>query len=683
MAFDLQGALAAGYSPQEITEELAGKQNFDLQGALSSGYGYDELLPQLAKTADLSWKDALLEGAGNLPSSAGKFLGDLKKMVTSPVQTAKGLGKVLDGYETKLVKNVLPEGAAKAYLNFMGSVGENIAENEPIADTVNKDFANAYGGAENIKRTIATDPVRVLGDASSILTGAGGVLRAGGTMALKATPLVRAGGALSTAGGVVSKAGGMIDPLALGMKVARAPLAIPRAALGKLANVNPEKLAAFERAGIAPPSLGAVSDSGMVQGLEGALEQALPSMGTMQAARIRGQQGLTQAVENAAQRIAGDAPVPRDLESMGRTASESAEASKAKFQDVAGRFEDQVYRLAEQLPAQLDNTMGQIDAGAERFSPTVGADYRQSALSQLGGIVPDWSNNQLNIASLRREAQRVGERMKAAPTANTGGAAQFELKSLYNSLKQDIAASLPDAVRGKVDKYNQWYAGQKSLRNEVDNTFFRGDSEATARAILSAERGQLEKLRRVVGPQGFNQLRAAALEQISRGGGPAGNAGLASPAELLKKLGQGRQSMSGRVQDYLFGGEGQNLRAVAQALAESRLATNTSNTAGALSNLQALGWGAGGLANLPFAASAAGGIYGLGRAVTSPRAIKALGRWGQTPMQLTPSKTPAWMRKGGNAAMRSATPATSVTRGLLDLMEQEEAKKKAKTKDKK
>ena len=49
MAFDIDGARAAGYSDDEIADHLGGQSNFDTAGARKAGYTSAEILAQLTK----------------------------------------------------------------------------------------------------------------------------------------------------------------------------------------------------------------------------------------------------------------------------------------------------------------------------------------------------------------------------------------------------------------------------------------------------------------------------------------------------------------------------------------------------------------------------------------------------------------------------------------------------------
>ena len=124
----------------------------------------------------------------NLGPSAKQFGGDMLHMVLNPVETVETLGKVGAGIAQKLIP---------------GEQGQ-----EAYADAVGGFFAERYGGLDNLKRTMAEDPVGFLADAATVLTG--------GQLALARAPGVA--GQVGRAAGAVSSA---IDPVSATVRGAK------------------------------------------------------------------------------------------------------------------------------------------------------------------------------------------------------------------------------------------------------------------------------------------------------------------------------------------------------------------------------------------------------------------------------------------------------------------------------
>ena len=131
---------------------------------------------------ELSLGEVASQAIGNLPKSALKYAEDLVTPITDPVGTAKGLYS----FTTGLIQLAIP--------------GEQ--PDEKTVKAVGDYFANRYGSLEAFKLAVAEDPVGVVGDVSTVLTG-GGMLAA------------RAPGMVGKAGAALEEAGRKIDPLAV------------------------------------------------------------------------------------------------------------------------------------------------------------------------------------------------------------------------------------------------------------------------------------------------------------------------------------------------------------------------------------------------------------------------------------------------------------------------------------
>lgn len=102
---------------------------------------------------NFTWGQVAREAISNIPSSAMQMASDISSALAHPIQTAKGIGNIGIGAAQKLIP---------------GEQGK-----EQYANQVGEFFKHRYGGVENLKRTIAKDPVGVVSDLSTILTGGG------------------------------------------------------------------------------------------------------------------------------------------------------------------------------------------------------------------------------------------------------------------------------------------------------------------------------------------------------------------------------------------------------------------------------------------------------------------------------------------------------------------------------
>lgn len=108
----------------------------------------------------------------NLPASAQRFasgvVGGLQQLATSPVETVSGLvGGALD-IGAGALQNVLPQNVVDVINKF--DFDPNSAKRAvEMANRAGGAIANRYGSYENVKRTLAEDPVGAAADLSTLL----------------------------------------------------------------------------------------------------------------------------------------------------------------------------------------------------------------------------------------------------------------------------------------------------------------------------------------------------------------------------------------------------------------------------------------------------------------------------------------------------------------------------------
>lgn len=117
-----------------------------------------------------AWADVPVEALGNLPASAGKFVSGLYEAVTSPVQTAQGLLDIGAG----ALQNITPK-VVKDFVNKFETNPEAAQRAVGVANAVGGEYAKRYGSIEGFKEALATDPVGVASDFSTLLSGGAAV----------------------------------------------------------------------------------------------------------------------------------------------------------------------------------------------------------------------------------------------------------------------------------------------------------------------------------------------------------------------------------------------------------------------------------------------------------------------------------------------------------------------------
>jgi hypothetical protein len=142
--------------------------------------------PAMPKREDsLGTGQMFAQALANFPGSAYQLGKSTFEAVTSPIETGK---------------NIAALGSS-----VLGKMGVTDAD-PAMANRVGEFYKDRYGGIENAKRTFADDPAGFLADAATILTGAGGALRA----------VPQAG--VKSAGKVVQKAADVVDPFTVATK---------------------------------------------------------------------------------------------------------------------------------------------------------------------------------------------------------------------------------------------------------------------------------------------------------------------------------------------------------------------------------------------------------------------------------------------------------------------------------
>jgi hypothetical protein len=147
---------------------------------------FDDLIP---RQKERSWVDVPSEALTNIPDSAVQFGKALVSPILHPVETAQQLYNVGYGLASKAA----------------GALGveqdpEEKARDEATTDAIGKHLRDRFGSAEAVKKTLATDPVGAIADASLVLTGGGAAA-------------ARLPGVAGQAGRMTRSVGSAIDPL--------------------------------------------------------------------------------------------------------------------------------------------------------------------------------------------------------------------------------------------------------------------------------------------------------------------------------------------------------------------------------------------------------------------------------------------------------------------------------------
>lgn len=118
------------------------------------------ILSQLEGTSSMGWGEAALKGLFNIPGDILNVSKNIWSAVTNPRQALEALSDVGAG----AVAKILPESAFKTTPEAQATR----ARTEQAAEQFGGAYKEAYGGLENIKRSIAKQPVQTLLDVATV-----------------------------------------------------------------------------------------------------------------------------------------------------------------------------------------------------------------------------------------------------------------------------------------------------------------------------------------------------------------------------------------------------------------------------------------------------------------------------------------------------------------------------------
>lgn len=162
--------------------------------------------------------DVAMQAGKNLIPSAKRFGSDIAGMIAHPIETVQNIGRLGLGVAEKAIPGQQPH--------------------EVYADTLGRYFADRYGGVDNIKRTIAQDPVGFAADVATVLSGgelaaaraAPTIARVAGTAARAVDPINATVRVATGAAKAVGKGAGTLASSALGVSTGAGGEAIRTAA---------------------------------------------------------------------------------------------------------------------------------------------------------------------------------------------------------------------------------------------------------------------------------------------------------------------------------------------------------------------------------------------------------------------------------------------------------------------
>ncbi|AIL98101.1 hypothetical protein [Sinorhizobium meliloti] len=402
-----------------IAEFPAGTPPEIMKAALQKKFGGGQ-----KKNYDLA--DVPGAALSNLGSSAGQALSDIAQPFLHPIDTANAISDIAGGL------------ASKAGI---------MEHDESAADSVGQFFADRYGGMDQLKRTMAEDPVGFLSDVGTILS-AGGLAGA------------RAAGVTGKVAKIAGKAGDIVDPVSLAMKgagvVTRTAGGVTARALGLSTGVGGDAIKEMARAG--------------ATGNRAALEQ------------LRDTAPMTDITDSAHHAL-GDMTADRAAQFQAGMAPVKANQTRLPFQDVARSM---------------------FEARKEVFHNGKPKDTRAAAaLSDIRSLVREYASDPRQHTAMGFDAlkQRIGE---IRDGTEAGTLARRTADKIYRATRETIAKRVPE-----YDTAQKGYQNASETLNELRREFSltEGAANNTAmRKLLSSMRnnvntnfGERERMMRELG----------------------------------------------------------------------------------------------------------------------------------------------------------------------------------------
>lgn len=461
MAFDAQGALAAGYGPQEIAEHLSRQSNFDLNGAVSSGYSYEDVISHLSQGGNSPAQEAPQEG-GTL-SDIGRGLG-------------LGTRNVLEGVGSITEPFVMPLNAINSWIGgdpnyFKGNVGRELSnlaglpnpgtENERLLSDVQRGAAGALGGygvGAALQASQAAKPIADMLKTAPFMQGASGATAGyGAGMARESGASPGLQMAAGLAGGLAAPAGASVGALGWrGLGGTRTALdawtpggrnRIAGQTLNRLATNKDASLAALAAGAeeLIPDSLPTLAQASGDTGLA-VLEKGLVSSGPKGGA-------LQQRYLD--QRAAQQAAIRGELEST------APFGGNLETGDVGTRVRtafDTNYAAAKD---RTRAAYGAIDPeGTASFAPSPLSEAADTALAKYFG--PGSGKPHPEIAAVVEELRQAARQFQEPPVTLSGNSS-----GIVGRLNQNVADYLPGGQAGDIrlsqatiDAINQKHGAQ-------------------------------------------------------------------------------------------------------------------------------------------------------------------------------------------------------------------------------
>jgi hypothetical protein len=385
-------------------------------------------LKQSASPENMAWTDVGISALQNTPASAKKFVTDMVQPFLNPIDTANSVLDLAAGGISRGIEAVagdqswLPENQATA-----------------TADAVGEFYKDRYGSVGGFKKALAEDPVGVLADASTVLTGGAGLT-------------VRAPGAVGKVGRVLDTAARATNPLIVPEKALKATGkalgGTAKTVLGATTGTSGETISEAYQAG----RKGGEASRVFRDNLRGKVDQA--------------------DVIDEAKTALGNIAEKRDRQYQTDMRGIKADKTPLDMAPVERTFQDLVDSMYYEGHAAVSNK-------------TI------SKLKEIGEVIDEWSldpkmQNAIGFDILKR---RIDDLMPVIGDTNKTAQAERAVTQMRNAVKKVIVDRFPQ-YKSAMENYEK----SKNLQREIQTTLALGKkntADQTLRRMQSLTRNNV------------------------------------------------------------------------------------------------------------------------------------------------------------------------------------------------
>jgi hypothetical protein len=382
----------------------------------------------------MSWGEVGQKALENTPSSAVQFGSDMVQPFLHPVQTAQSLSDLVTGG----IENAIPVNETLNKIG-LGRSPETVNREKELAGAVGSFYKDRYGSMEGFKRAVASDPVGVMGDVSTVLTG-------GGTAAAKVA------GAGSKTARALNTAARVTNPLIVPTKAIEATGKITggtaKAILGATTGTSGDTIGEAFQAGRA----GGKQSKAFLDNLRGKESQ--------------------EAVIDEARAAVGNIADARGKQYQQDMAGIKANRDPMDFKPVEDTFQ-----------ALVDGMFHEGHAAVSK--KTV------SKLRDIGKVIDEWSkdpkmHNAIGFDILKR---RIDDMMPAFGDSGRTAAAERAVTHMRNSVKSLIVQRFPEYAEAMKN-----FETSKGIQREIEKSLSLGKgntADQTLRKLQSLTRNNV------------------------------------------------------------------------------------------------------------------------------------------------------------------------------------------------